>query len=791
MTDDPGSSVNDPIYMANRIIKWVRGQDQAEETYGSVSFPAMRSREIQGDTGPYTWRLGDIIHSTPVTVAGPSENYQLLYRDLTYADFADKYQYRRQMVYFGANDGMLHAVNGGFYRRTKDTVTFDVSQRFCLTDTCVITNGVEQNTDAAPALGTEMWAYVPYNLIPHLKCLTEPGYIGDQHKYFVDLRPRIFDVQIFNDDTDHPHGWGTILVGGMRFGGSPTTIDYLVDMDSDGTGETPDNRIFTSAYFILDITNPEKPPVLLAEFTKTFEDLNGNGMPDDNESSEVDLGFTTVISTMIPMKVSEDIDNDNVLDSTGPGQGEDTNCNSELDNFSKWYLVLGSGPTHLDATSAQQGSLSIVPLDRFVNTGGFDPVEDMRIPDAIPTVASGEFGRFELADSNSFISDLITVDIEINKNYMADVVYFGSVIGDWGSWGGKLNRLVLRDWITCNSRQTQIETKPSDWTGFSTLIDVGQPITASPTVATDGIDYWVYFGTGRFFDTLDKSDPGSNATQTFYGIREPVDDNCILSWEKVWNSRTDSGWSSDCLNLDPSLCCSEAHDSRCSLGDFGDYRGTLGLMRTDQIEILSTESETQPKTLGCLDDTTNCLPYDLVYTDAEAAGVTTANDPVVAGDTKTFNDLLEHITGDYFNCAGSNLGKDGWYRDFQEAKEKNLGQATLLGGITSFTTYRPYSDPCKEEGLGYLYGVYYLTGTAWYEDVFGTISADSDPREKNPVRLDLGKGLSTTPNIHIGSQQGGKAFIQTSVGKIVEIPQPNLPSKEYNEGRVKWRDIEQ
>ncbi|HKJ13475.1 MAG TPA: hypothetical protein VJ988_01305, partial [Desulfobulbales bacterium] len=88
-------------------------------------------------------------------------------------------------------------------------------------------------------------------------------------------------------------------------------------------------------------------------------------------------------------------------------------------------------------------------------------------------------------------------------------------------------------------------------------------------------------------------------------------------------------------------------------------------------------------------------------------------------------------------------------------------------------------------------GVYYLTGTAWYEDVFGTISADSDPREKNPVRLDLGKGLSTTPNIHIGSQQGGKAFIQTSVGKIVEIPQPNLPSKEYNEGRVKWRDIEQ
>jgi type IV pilus assembly protein PilY1 len=301
---------NDPTHMANRIIKWIRGQDQGEETLGSLTFPAMRSREIQGDAGPYTWRLGDVIHSTPVTVAGPAENYQQLYRDLTYAAFADKYQYRRQMVYFGANDGMLHAVNGGFYRRRTDTATFDVNQKFCLTDACVITNGVEQNTDSAAELGTEMWAYVPYNLMPHLKCLTEPGYIGDEHKYFVDLRPRIFDVQIFNEEQEctsdsnllykhpdciHPNGWGTILVGGMRFGGSPTTIDYLVDIDNDGTGEAPDNRIFTSAYFILDITNPEMPPVLLGEYTKTFN-------PDDGESPEVDLGYTTVISTMIPMK---------------------------------------------------------------------------------------------------------------------------------------------------------------------------------------------------------------------------------------------------------------------------------------------------------------------------------------------------------------------------------------------------------------------------------------------------------------------------------------------------------
>ena len=108
----------------------------------------------------------------------------------------------------------------------------------------------------------------------------------------------------------------------------------------------------------------------------------------------------------------------------------------------------------------------------------------------------------------------------------------------------------------------------------------------------------------------------------------------------------------------------------------------------------------------------------------------------------------------------------------------------------SFTTYKPYTDPCKAEGLGFLYGLYYQTGTSWFEDVFGIIAPDSDPRTINPERMDLGKGLSTTPNIHVGEEKGGKAFIQTSVGKIKEIPQPNMPIKQIKTGRIRWLDIE-
>jgi type IV pilus assembly protein PilY1 len=223
--------------------------------------------------------------------------------------------------------------------------------------------------------------------------------------------------------------------------------------------------------------------------------------------------------------------------------------------------------------------------------------------------------------------------------------------------------------------------------------------------------------------------------------------------------------------------------------DIGD-RANLGLMRTDEIEILSTSSLTQPKTLACSDGTTACLPSALIYDATEAAEVTTANEPVVAGDTKSFSDFIDYITGDYKLCVGTNPGKDGWYRDFHEARERNLGQASLLGGLATYTSYRPFTDPCKDEGLGNLYGVYYLTGTAWVEDVFGIVDVNTQPRTENPVKLSLGKGLSTTPNIHVGREEGGKAFIQTSVGKIVEIPQPNLPSKDVKSGRIKWRDIE-
>jgi type IV pilus assembly protein PilY1 len=591
------------------------------------------------------------------------------------------------VVYFGGNDGMLHAVNGGFYDQTH--------KKFCLTEDCL-------NENTAPELGAELWAYVPYNLLPHLKCLTDPNY---DHHYFVDMKPRIFDVQIFTADAAHPNGWGTILVGGMRFGGARIAAN-TIDGDGDSSPDEPaDPRQFTSAYFILDITNPEVKPELLGELTF-------------NPANHADLGFTTPMPTVVPMK-------------TGA-------------NTSEWYLVLGSGPTALDGTSSQQAKVAVISLKTLT---AFTRAA-FQIPNSTPTAALNQAGRFPLSASSadSFVSDLITVDYDLVENYRADVVYFGTVEGTWGAWGGQVYRLVTH---MEDLSPAEVASEPSDWANLLSmplfnpmpLIDVGRPVTAPPAIGWDGKYRWVYFGTGRFLDADDKTDAGSNAQETYYGIKEPQTCDGDLTWFPVQKSPV-------APTTNP---------------------GGRGLLQVDQI-LVHQASTKFGATLSCKGGGTACLP-------------------VVAGSPiGTFDDLVDYIVGTGCN-AGVATGMDGWYKEFPAPRERNLGQATLLGGLLTFTTYQPFNDVCLPEGLAYLYGTYYQTGTAWHEGVFAPagISVDADGNVVD--RLSIGRGLALTPNLHVGKAAGSKAFVQTSTGAIVEIPQPNLPIKNAKSGLTVWDEI--
>ena len=230
----------------------------------------------------------------------------------------------------------------------------------------------------------------------------------------------------------------------------------------------------------------------------------------------------------------------------------------------------------------------------------------------------------------------------------------------------------------------------------------------------------------------------------------------------------------------------------------GNDRGASGLLSVENIAIKLTAStvESTPNVVGCYNggNWDNSSKLDSCFDPDLPSG-----HALIAVDTEpdglydyggSFEDLVDYIVGTDIYCSpGTSPGFDGWSRDMGHFKERNLGQASLFGGLLSYSTYIPNTNICNPEGSGYLYGLYYQTGTSWYKDVFGRSPANYDAPIEEGVFL--GEGLSTTPNIHVGEgAKGSKAFIQTSVGQIVEIPQPNLPTGDITTGRIKWRDIE-
>ena len=326
---------------ADNIINWVRGDDLTGITdSGHPDGYRKRSITIGADTN--VWKLGDIINSTPTVVARPAENYDLLYGDTSYTGFRAEHLNRRQVVYVGANDGMLHAFNGGFFDNT--------NLEFCGDK---INSGIcTSNTNY---LGQELWAFIPRGLLPHLKWNTRIDYT---HVYYVDLKPKITDVQMFTADTTHHiNGWGTILIGGFRYGGKDISW---------ASGLT--NYTASPEYFALDITDPLNPRLLW-----TFSDPQ--------------LGLSMSYPSVA--KVGDE-----------------------------WFVLFGSGATNYDAdsnlTGFQDGNIFVLKISAGVD--GVIQTWDTTNSWKIPTGNSNTF----MADSITVDVDIdYDVDVMyIGENYM-------------------------------------------------------------------------------------------------------------------------------------------------------------------------------------------------------------------------------------------------------------------------------------------------------------------------------------------------------------------------------------
>lgn len=501
LRDSSPSNFNDfQAQLAKRQVDFVRGVDVGNATFYGIT-DACRSRSVNGTT----WRMGDVIYSSPTFVGKPAENYHTIYGDKSYAGFLAKYKNRRQMVYTGANDGMLHAFNGGFFNSTN--ISFD------------LTHGVE----TAYALGEELWGYVPYNLLPHLKWLMDPAYGKQLHVNYMDLKPRAFDARIFFDvdgitpkDSDHPGGWGTVLVAGMRTGGAK--IQTKIDKLTSNAYDAATDKTMSSAYVILDITNPEKPPVLLGEITMPY------------------LGFTTCYPTVMPM----------------------TSADAATNEDNRWYLVFGSGPANAAGeadrlklgveTSEQTGKLYVLDMKELaVNSA-------VKSLDSTNTFNAGAHW-FKTTEPGSFISDPSAADFDIgSKNktsqFKADAIYYGSVAGDNVNGRGAIYRLVTGN--------TMPIADVVSWDGNSTLISVNKPMVAETAIAMDDAGQpWIYFGSGRFYN---RDDIPQAQRMTFYGVKEPMTSGAF-TWDTVlkadlFNSTAISLQNATCGNTFNTSCVS-------------------------------------------------------------------------------------------------------------------------------------------------------------------------------------------------------------------------------------------
>ncbi|BCD95887.1 pilus assembly protein [Marinagarivorans cellulosilyticus] len=383
---------------AEQVVNYIRGEDR-------LGFRSRKADLLDNVDGDEKWLLGDIANASPVIVGPPKVGYDVEFSDTTYRAYRKHYRNRRTMVYAAANDGMLHAFNAGYFNNDE----------------------ISYATDKHP-LGSELWAYVPYNLLPHLRWLTEYNY---PHVAYIDGKVQTFDVNIFADDNDHPGGWGTILVAGMRFGGGLITTE-----DKNGN-----KRVMRSAYVVLDVTNPESPPRLIAEITNPA------------------LGYTTGNVDVVKVRSPNA--------QTGQYDG----------GVNNWYLTFGSGPKGADQAASY--------------TAQKNAVSDQTAKVFLYDFKAGTLMTIDTGVADSFVGGVTVTDW--NRDFTDDAIYYGLVSGRMDAPDGQLRRLNLSP---LGSKITASDSVM--------LSGTGQAFSAAPYTRIDSdYNYWVFAGTGRFFHDAD------------------------------------------------------------------------------------------------------------------------------------------------------------------------------------------------------------------------------------------------------------------------------------------------
>ena len=389
--------------------------------------------------------LGPVIGSTPAIVDPPSleppPDNEYGRRDVpgTYAgDLAE----RRSIIWVGGNNGMIHAIDA----RT----------------------------------GFEVWAFIPYNLLPKLRTLMD-GQSVETFDYFVDSSPKIAEVKLDGQ-------WRTVLVIGQAYGGTFYQAFDITDAGMLGPPPSSDDHAGVLASF--DDPNhipllwsfpryDEFDPTVSETFTLTdgfpggeirfFGDLRSSATP-----AEKSVGFTWSVPAIAPLDANHSVTAAIVgsgyfpaVEARLPGRG----AGAPVAGQSLYLIDVETGRL-VGGSSACGGSGSVGCVD-VGDVGGNGRKNAVQ---ADPAAAGKTFSP-----------------------QVATAAYLGDIDGIYH----------------------RFDLAPTGQITFSTMVDAGAPIYMASSVSVDssGAPY-TFFGTGS--DLLPVSSSGGALTTRAYGLRDNI-----------------------------------------------------------------------------------------------------------------------------------------------------------------------------------------------------------------------------------------------------------------------------
>ncbi len=209
-----------------------------------------------------TQPLGAVISSTPAFMDPPSLDPP---PDSDYPGFAADHEDRRTLIFIGANDGMMHAIDA----RT----------------------------------GVEVWAFIPFNLLPKLRTLRD-GQGVDSYAYFVDTSAKVADVKIGGE-------WRTMVTFGEGVGGTFYQA-FDASLDDMASSISPDSDSVSSLLSYFNNTDRIKYLWAFPRYSVFDTTINTTAAPYGDLSSSASADEKSVGQTWSDPAVGQ------IKDTTGP-----------------------------------------------------------------------------------------------------------------------------------------------------------------------------------------------------------------------------------------------------------------------------------------------------------------------------------------------------------------------------------------------------------------------------------------------------------------------------------------